>query len=373
MKKSSFWQRFFSMAESAGAKFPDCVAAQAALESGWGSHLSGKNNYFGIKGTPGTEVRTREVYDGEEVYITATFKDFASPEECVQYLVDRWYKDYKGYEGVNRSSDRDGCAHDLKKQGYATDPIYPQLLIDLMDNNAKKIENTPGDLARAATYYVGEPHQLEAWNWAESCLTAEQVKTFMAMFRNAPETPEEPLSFPLGVPYFYQLDSTTGHGERSCFSSSMAMALDYVSPEKFDGMDDDDYLRIVFKYGDTVSSTAQLQAARSLGYDVEFFTNGSEQYLVDLLSNKTPVPVGVLHKGHVNSAYGGGHWICLTGVDDTHFWVNDPFGEMDVVGGGYISNGPDAGNQVRYSRKNLMKRWLINGSGTDGWGMFIKS
>ena len=239
-----------------------------------------------------------------------------------------------------------------------------------MNNNTKKTESAPGDLARAATYYVGESHQTEAWNWAQGCLTAKQLETFMAMFRSAPE---KPLSFPLDVTYFYQLDSTTGHGERSCFSSSMAMALDYVSPEKFRGMDDDDYLRIVFQYGDTVSSTAQLEAARSLGYDVEFFTNGAEQDLVDMLVNGTPVPVGVLHKGHVDSAFGGGHWICLTGVDETHFWVNDPFGEMDVVGGGYVSNGPNAGNQVRYSRKNLMKRWLIDGSGRDGWDVFVKS
>ena len=138
-----------------------------------------------------------------------------------------------------------------------------------------------------------------------------------------------------------------------------------------DGMDDDDYLLTVFKYGDTVSSTAQMQAAESLGYQATFHTDGTEQKLLDLLDSGTPVPIGVLHKGPVSNPSGGGHWICLTGYDETHFWCGDPFGEMDVVNGSYVSNGPLAGDQVRYSRKNLMKRWLIDGSGADGWYMHV--
>jgi hypothetical protein len=33
-----------------GAKFPEVVAAQWALESSWGKHTSGTHNYFGLKG-----------------------------------------------------------------------------------------------------------------------------------------------------------------------------------------------------------------------------------------------------------------------------------------------------------------------------------
>ena len=372
MDKALFWQQFSDMAQKAGAKFPDCVAAQAALESGWGAHLSGKNNYFGIKGSPGTEVKTREVYNGKEVFVTATFKDFDTAKDCVEYLVERWYKDYKAHKGVNRAKSREEAAFLLQHEGYATDPVYSNLLIRLMKQNQMKSTVKEYFLETASIYDNQEKHQIHAWRELEDDLTEEQLNRFKDSFRNGPAKPSKP-KFPLDVTYFYQLDSTTGHAERSCFSSSMAMALDYVNPEKFEDMDDDDYLRIVFKYGDTISSTAQLKAAQSLGYDVEFFTNGSEQDLVDMLNNNTPVPIGVLHKGHVDSASGGGHWICLTGVDETHFWVNDPFGEMDLIRGGYVSTGPNAGNQVRYTRKNLMKRWLIDGSGQDGWGMHIKS
>ena len=227
-------------------------------------------------------------------------------------------------------------------------------------------------LESAAKYHKGLPHQVEAWRALEAATHPIVLEVFKRSYRGS-ESPSEVIDvgFPLQVQYFYQLDSKTGHGERSCFSSSMSMALEYVDPAKFDGMDDDDYLMVVFKYGDTVSSTAQVQAAESLGYKAEFHTDGTEQKLLDLLDSNVPVPIGVLHKGPVSNPSGGGHWICLTGYDETHFWCGDPFGEMDVVNGGYVSNGPTDGDQVRYSRKNLMKRWLIDGSGADGWYMHV--
>ena len=227
-------------------------------------------------------------------------------------------------------------------------------------------------LEQAALYYEQESHQKAAWRSLEAALDAEVLEAFKAAYRGTQSTPKpfKP-EFPLDVEYFYQLDSKTGHGERSCFSSSMAMALEYVDSAKFGGMDDDDYLAIVFKYGDTVSSTAQVQAAESLGYQASFHTDGTEQRLLDLLDSGTPVPIGVLHKGPVGRPSGGGHWVCLVGYDETHFWCGDPFGEMDVVNGGYVSSSPLAGDRVKYSRKNLMRRWLIDGSGADGWYVSI--
>ena len=98
--------------------------------------------------------------------------------------------------------------------------------------------------------------------------------------------------------------------------------------------------------------------------------DGTEQDLFDLLDEGTPVPIGILHKGSVDAPTGGGHWICLIGYDELYFHVHDPFGELNLIGGGYPKNGPEDGNNVRYSRKNLMKRWLI-ASNSDGWYMKI--
>ena len=125
------WSEVYDYAREFGAKFPECVAAQFALESGYGKHVSGKNNFFGIKGTPGTTVSTQE-WDGSKfITIQATFKDFATPALCIKYLVDHWYKDFNHHKGVNRARTAEECAHLLQQEGYATDPNYPAKLIKL--------------------------------------------------------------------------------------------------------------------------------------------------------------------------------------------------------------------------------------------------
>ena len=129
------WEGIYQCALVAGAKFPECVAAQWALESGYGKYLSGKNNFFGIKGK-GTSKQTWEDYGQGTVYITAEFKDFESPLACVEELVSKWYLDYKGYKGVNRAQTREECARLLKSEGYATDPDYSSKLISIMDKNS---------------------------------------------------------------------------------------------------------------------------------------------------------------------------------------------------------------------------------------------
>jgi hypothetical protein len=92
------WDGVLAAAKQAGAKWPECVAAQWALESGWGKHTSGKNNYFGLKGS-GSNVSTQEFINGQWVTIKAGFIDFPDLQTCVCYLVDRWYKDrFEGRE-----------------------------------------------------------------------------------------------------------------------------------------------------------------------------------------------------------------------------------------------------------------------------------
>jgi hypothetical protein len=131
------WEGVTAAATAAGAKYPELLAAQWALESGWGKSTSGKNNYFGIKGE-GTTCKTTEFVNGARVHIEAEFMDFADLGACVSYLVTRWYKDFKGYKGVNGAADRELAAKQLVKEGYATDPSYAEKLIKLMAEKAPK-------------------------------------------------------------------------------------------------------------------------------------------------------------------------------------------------------------------------------------------
>jgi hypothetical protein len=133
--KRAEWVEIERLAAAAGARWPELVAAQWALESAWGEKLSGANNPFGLKGT-GTMRPTQEEVGGKMVDVQDEFKDFGSIAGAVTYLVSRWYQDYKGYQGVNRATSRNAAAHMLKEQGYATDSSYPTKLIRLMDENA---------------------------------------------------------------------------------------------------------------------------------------------------------------------------------------------------------------------------------------------
>jgi uncharacterized protein YcbK (DUF882 family) len=132
------WDVVVKAAKEVGAKFPECVAAQWALESGWGQHTSGKNNYFGLKGA-GSTVETKEFVNGQWITIKAGFIDFPDLKTCVSYLVDRWYKDFDGHKGVNRAESRNECARLLVKEGYATDPDYSTKLIQIMDRQLQNI------------------------------------------------------------------------------------------------------------------------------------------------------------------------------------------------------------------------------------------
>jgi hypothetical protein len=125
------WAGVASAAKAAGALYPELVAAQWALESGWGKKTSGKNNYFGIKGS-GTKHNTQEFEGGKFVTINAEFEDFDSLYDCVVYLVERWYKNWKQYKGVNTAASKEAGARHLVKEGYATDPAYAEKLIKLM-------------------------------------------------------------------------------------------------------------------------------------------------------------------------------------------------------------------------------------------------
>lgn len=131
------WAGIRQAAAECGAKYPQVVAAQWALESAYGRYISGKNNFFGIKG-PGTRKLTWEDYGYGAVNVYASFMDFATPKDCVKYLIDRWYKDYRGYRGVNRARTWQECCALLKAEGYATDPNYVSKLITIINREEPK-------------------------------------------------------------------------------------------------------------------------------------------------------------------------------------------------------------------------------------------
>ena len=175
-------------------------------------------------------------------------------------------------------------------------------------------------------------------------------------------TPSKPKEIILSVPYYSQRDNQRDP-MRTCFSSSCAMLLKYLKPNSITS--DDQYINTVFKYGDTTSPTSQLEALQDYGLAASFKQNGSWDEIDDLLERGIPVPIGILHKGPVSNPTGGGHWLVIIGrtADNKSVYVNDPFGDLDLINGNYVSTG---GAKLKYSKKNLGPRWLVE-SPTSGW------
>lgn len=180
----------------------------------------------------------------------------------------------------------------------------------------------------------------------------------------------------LSVPYYSQRDSQSGHAWRMCFSSSCAMLLQALKPGTLKGANGDDaYLQTVFKYGDTTIADAQIKALREYGISAQFRQNLQWADVDAQLMKGIPVPIGILHHGTAAKPQGGGHWIIIIGkqsnntdtINDDQYITHDPFGDLDLVNGGY----PSSNGQKRiYSRKNLDPRWRVNG--TPGWGIIAQ-
>ena len=222
-------------------------------------------------------------------------------------------------------------------------------------------------LVNAATYYKSEPHQIEAFEYLEDLLTLEELDEFARIYRNGLESSERILK----VRHMIQLDNGP-EGYRQCFTTTCAMLLEYLRPGTLSGPNGDlEYLERVEEYGDTTDASAQIKALRSYGLDVEFVTNASWETLEEQISKGFPVPCGWLHKGHVSSPSGGGHWSCVIGLERGSAVVNDPYGEANLVEGGYVDTWITAGQAVRYSKKNWGRRWEVEGPGT-GWAVIAR-
>ena len=143
------------------------------------------------------------------------------------------------------------------------------------------------------------------------------------------------------------------------------MLLAALDPDAIEG--DDEYIKEVYKYGDTTEASAQLRTLKHYGVDAKFVQNADWSTVEAQLKKSIPVPMGILHRGPVSNPTGGGHWICCVGItaDKTKLWVHDPFGDLDLIGGSYISTD---GKYKLYSKKNLGPRWLVEGA-KSGWAI----
>ena len=164
-------------------------------------------------------------------------------------------------------------------------------------------------------------------------------------------------------PYFHQKDNGP-EGWRQCQTSSIAMCLKYLDTPGIN--DDTDYLKIVNKYGDTIYRNPHFKALAELGVSAKFTQTADSDDVKKQIDSGLPVVAGILHHGTVSDPSGGGHFVVITGYGRDYWLVQDPYGEQDLINGGWASTGAVDGRNVRYSFKNLNPRFFVGGGGS-GW------
>jgi len=130
--------------------FPSLFMAQAILESGNGqsSLAAVYNNHFGIKASPGwkgkvIDMRTREVFNGQDVYIKDGFRWYDNAKDSFYDRVD-FLKNNSRYtsHGVFKAKSPEEQADALQRAGYATSPTYASTLKWLINTyNLKELDS----------------------------------------------------------------------------------------------------------------------------------------------------------------------------------------------------------------------------------------
>jgi GH24 family phage-related lysozyme (muramidase) len=246
-------------------------------------------------------------------------------------------------------------AWNLGSDFYGDDANFGSITRDLRNKDWTQVPQTlllycdPGTAVEAGLL---RRRQAEAHLWSTPVAAGEGSPD-----RPAP-TPSR-FSNPLKVPYNDQLLMADGQGWRECFSASSAMLAMYWGKEPNENV----YDQLRARYGDSTEADAQLGALRSLGLEAHYQTNGTVALLKEEIDAGRPVAVGWLCDGPVSAPSGGGHWIVVIGYDATGFVVNDPYGNCDLVNGGYLSHHDGAG--LHYSFQNWVPRWRVDGTG--GW------
>lgn len=231
----------------------------------------------------------------------------------------------------------------------------------------------PADLIPFFEHWKGLPHQHAAiqqlWQAVPASLKQDDAAWYETWKAAGKQEQPRTKTNPLQVRYFSQRDSATEHALRMCFSSSCAMLLETLRPGTLTGPNGDDaYLGRVLRYGDTTEATSQIKALQSYGVEATMIRNAGWGTIKAQIDLGIPVPIGILHHGPVGAPTGGGHWICAIGYSDDAITVHDPFGDLDLVSGSYVKSW---GARLRYSKKNLSPRWMVEGPGS-GWAMIAK-
>ena len=143
---ADFVQRLWPHAQAAAADLgvsPRALIAQAALETGWGRHISrdakgrSSNNLFNIKADarwlgPSVTVSTLEFHDGLPQRAFARFRAYDSLADGFRDYVNFLRDNPRYRDALDKADEPEAFVTGLQQAGYATDPRYAEKIIDIL-------------------------------------------------------------------------------------------------------------------------------------------------------------------------------------------------------------------------------------------------
>lgn len=145
--------------------FSSVVIAQACLETGYGKSqlMMTANAIFGIKATSTWtgkvySSKTKEVYNGNPVYIRDKFRAYNSLEDSIADYFNLITTSTRYRKAVTSESPR-ACIEAIKNGGYATDPDYVKLVMNIIE--AYGLTRYDEERANDLYYKVGNNYSLQ--------------------------------------------------------------------------------------------------------------------------------------------------------------------------------------------------------------------
>ena len=154
--QEKFIRKLWPMAEAAAEELdtlPEVLIAQAALETGWGKHISkdrnGNSSYnlFNIKADNGWHGKsitksTMEFYHGKPIKEVSKFRAYGSYAESFKDYVDFLKSNDRYSQALQQAADPEKFIRGLHNAGYATDPAYADKVLNIIDREWDVINKT---------------------------------------------------------------------------------------------------------------------------------------------------------------------------------------------------------------------------------------
>jgi len=154
--QEKFIRELWPVAEAAADELdtlPEVLLAQAALETGWGKHVSKDKagnssfNLFNIKAGADwdgktIEKTTIEYHHGVPVKEVASFRAYDSYEESFRDYVDFLKSSNRYDKALRQAADPEKFIRGLHRAGYATDPAYADKILNIIDREWDVINET---------------------------------------------------------------------------------------------------------------------------------------------------------------------------------------------------------------------------------------